>query len=88
VIRGSEEIKEPLSYLIMGSARPTCSGNGFGTILAKDRFDAAGNLSEGIFPRDLLPGVFSSVSGAFQGVIQPCRMMEILNHVSASGTAF
>jgi hypothetical protein len=57
-------------------------------MLVHDPHYPGANLGQCIIPRDLLPFVFSPSSNPFQGVIEPSRMMDIFNDMSAARTSF
>jgi hypothetical protein len=88
MIRGSQQVEKSLSDFIVGPTRPTRGGDRLRTMLFDDFPHAFTDLREGFIPRNFLPIIFAAIADTFARVIQPARMIKIINHVSASRTAF
>src|SRR4030043_370019 len=80
----SQDIEKSLSYLIMGSARSAGRGNGLRSILIDDFSQLRTDFCKSFIPWNDMPPILPPFSYALHWVIQPRRMIKILNHCSSS----
>jgi hypothetical protein len=87
VVGGAQEIKKPLSDFVMGPAGAAGGGNGFRTMLIKNRFHAVSDFNESLIPGYFLPAVFPARTNTLQRIVQAAGMIKILDHIAATRTA-
>src|SRR4030042_4216389 len=80
----SQDIEKSRSYLIMGSPRSASRGNGLRSILIDDFSQLRTDFCKSFIPWNDMPSILPPFSYALHWVIQPRRMIKILNHCSSS----